>query len=317
MDDFWGNNEKGEGVEDDGGGAHPAGDGPLPSVEESRAETEDYEVAGAIEALYSDGDMEPAAEPPPLSADANRPRWLEFIAVVAIIWAVEVFLGVIVAVVTFAAHGLPEGTSTFVPAPWAIVLTVPISFLVTTGTCWYFAAKRYGRTFADGLYFVPVSAGALRKAAAMGLAWAGMGAVVVFFLSTGESPLAELVVRPDPDDPSRLTMFYPILLVFVLVPVLEELYYRGFIYSVLARVLSVRWAFAITVLWFTLVHVPQLKDDPVGIPVILVMGVLCTWLRIRYESVYPAIVCHFVYNLVLVVLSVIQVTLHNHGYAAL
>lgn len=129
--------------------------------------------------------------------------------------------------------------------------------------------------------------------------------------STGESALADLVIRPSVTDDGKIELYYPILALFVVLAVVEEIYYRGFLFSVFRTMLGTHWAMAIIIAWFGLIHAPQLLGDPMGIPVVFAVGGLFTWLRCKYDSIWPSIACHVAYNTTLIGATIIQVELHN------
>lgn len=249
--------------------------------------------------------------PPELPSGANRPGWLDLAAVLGIVWSVEIFGGVIVALVSIAKNGMPAGPDGLDFEPWAIIATAPLSALATIIACWYFACRRHNRTFRDGLYVGSVPGQVVLSSLVLGLVCAVIGGIVMSFFSTGGSQLESLLLRPSADDPDKMTLFYPLLVLFVLFPVLEELYYRGFLFSVLERLLGLRWSFAIVVIWFGLIHAPQLVGDLAALPVVTVMGVVFTWLRYKHGSILPGIVCHCAYNGVLVTVTVVQVYVQN------
>jgi membrane protease YdiL (CAAX protease family) len=86
-------------------------------------------------------------------------------------------------------------------------------------------------------------------------------------------------------------------------PPFEEMYYRGFLYPIFERKFRPLTAGIIVTLWFTGVHVLQLAKDPIGLVPIFGMSLTATLFRVRTRSLVPAIVIHWVYNGVLVLVS--------------
>jgi membrane protease YdiL (CAAX protease family) len=90
-------------------------------------------------------------------------------------------------------------------------------------------------------------------------------------------------------------------------PLLEELFFRGFMYPVLARRVGAGWAIALTALPFGLVHLPQYGWAWGAALVIVLVGVVCGIVRAATGSVGASVLVHVGYNgaqmLILVVLT--------------
>ena len=81
-----------------------------------------------------------------------------------------------------------------------------------------------------------------------------------------------------------------------IVPVMEELFFRGFLYPVLARRLSMAPAIFTTALCFALIHAPQLARAWGPVLVIFLVGVVLTATRAFTRSVGASILVHMAYN---------------------
>jgi membrane protease YdiL (CAAX protease family) len=90
---------------------------------------------------------------------------------------------------------------------------------------------------------------------------------------------------------------WSILIVCVMPAIFEELAFRGFIQTSLARVLGDRDAIFASALMFAILHLSM-----VSIPHLLVLGIALAVLRLKTKSLYPGMVLHFSHNF-LVVLS--------------
>ena len=84
-----------------------------------------------------------------------------------------------------------------------------------------------------------------------------------------------------------------------LAPLMEELFFRGFLYPALARSLGMYWAILITSVAFALIHSPQLATAWVPLLLILVIGIVLTTLRARTKSLLPGFIVHVAYNFTL------------------
>ena len=81
-----------------------------------------------------------------------------------------------------------------------------------------------------------------------------------------------------------------------LAPLMEELFFRGFLYPVLARRLGVGVAVVLTAIGFGLVHAPQLGRAWGPVLVIFAVGLALTITRAVTKSVAPGFLMHVAYN---------------------
>lgn len=93
-------------------------------------------------------------------------------------------------------------------------------------------------------------------------------------------------------------------------PLMEELFFRGFLYPVLARRWGVFAAVSITSVAFGLVHGAQLAFAPGLILIVFLVGLVLTIVRAKTGSVGSSLVVHISYNSTLVVLGAIA---SRHG----
>jgi membrane protease YdiL (CAAX protease family) len=112
-------------------------------------------------------------------------------------------------------------------------------------------------------------------------------------------PSEEQGLVPDGWDPSRVAPFVAFFLaVTVLAPVVEELTYRGLGMTLLLPYSTVL-AVVVSGLLFGGAH-----GLLVGLPVLVVFGVVNAVLRLRTDSVYPPILVHGAFNAIAMVASV-------------
>ena len=98
---------------------------------------------------------------------------------------------------------------------------------------------------------------------------------------------------------AALTVFI-LLRVCVLVPLAEELLFRGALYAWLRNRCSAAWTIAITSTGFGLMH-----QIPVFIPLAVIVGVAAGWIRENTGSTLVPIAMHAVQNMVVVVVSLL------------
>jgi uncharacterized protein len=81
-----------------------------------------------------------------------------------------------------------------------------------------------------------------------------------------------------------------------LAPLLEELFFRGFLYPVLARRAGVVFAVGVTSITFSLIHAPQLARAWGPVLVVFIIGLVLTVVRAVTKSVAPGFLMHMAYN---------------------
>ena len=79
-------------------------------------------------------------------------------------------------------------------------------------------------------------------------------------------------------------------------PLVEELFFRGFFYPVLARRWGIGWAIFLTALPFALMHMPQYGWAWGALLVIFIVGVVCGAVRAVTKSVGASFLVHVGYN---------------------
>lgn len=127
--------------------------------------------------------------------------------------------------------------------------------------------------------------------------WLGFGVVMLLVLSVLENilpmpkdtPFDKLFARP------RDAYLLAIIAV-TLGPLVEELFFRGFFYPVLARRWGMAWGVFLTALPFALMHMPQYGYAWGALLVILIVGIVCGVVRAVTHSVGASFLVHAGYN---------------------
>ena len=95
-------------------------------------------------------------------------------------------------------------------------------------------------------------------------------------------------------------------------PLMEELFFRGFLYPVLARRLGMGAGVFLTALAFGLIHALQLGFAWAPVLLIFLVGVVLTMVRALTQSVAASFVVHAAYNSTLTVLTFIATDGFSH-----
>jgi len=152
----------------------------------------------------------------------------------------------------------------------------------------------------------------LRRGEATGIAWrpprmqAYFMAAAAAVLAVIFAVLAVAVLPPDPEQltgPTSKLLDVPGLprlvitgLALVGAPVMEEFVFRGAFFAALARGWGAPLAGVIITLVFVALHAPDKIHWWPGFVVIGFLGVLLVLLRLRYKSIWPGMLTHFLYN---------------------
>ncbi len=89
-------------------------------------------------------------------------------------------------------------------------------------------------------------------------------------------------------------------------PLVEEIVYRGILYSAFQRTFNVPIAVSAVTLIFALVHVAQYYPDYGTILAILLLSLILTMIRAKTDNLLPCILFHFVFNGFQSVLLILQ-----------
>jgi membrane protease YdiL (CAAX protease family) len=140
----------------------------------------------------------------------------------------------------------------------------------------------------------PPGAGKIRESALQFLAGGAMLALVVSFaggfLNSKETlPIEELLQ-------ARVSILLFGILGVLVAPLVEETIFRGFLYPVIARRLGVAAGIAITGTLFGLMHAAQLWGGWGQIALLILVGVVLTWVRARTGTVAASYFVHLGYN---------------------
>lgn len=95
---------------------------------------------------------------------------------------------------------------------------------------------------------------------------------------------------------SRMAVYAIVILATFTAPLVEEVVYRGILYSALQRSVGVNWAVVIVTLMFAGVHVPQYLGSPGTILLICLLSLMLTLIRVKTNNLLPCIVMHTIFN---------------------
>jgi len=129
--------------------------------------------------------------------------------------------------------------------------------------------------------------------------------VSTVFPSPTDSPLEKLLTTTE-----SIVVF--VIFGIIVAPLLEEIIFRGFLYTLLADVYSPGVAVPITALLFAGLHLSQLRGNWPAVFLILSVGYVLTMVRKRSNSLIPSVIMHTSYNSMIFGISALS-TLFEHG----
>lgn len=230
------------------------------------------------------------SEPPPgdWRAEPAAEGW-ELLLGLVFIWGSQ-------QIIALAAHllaGLPSGAE---PEgnPVAIGIQTALAHAVTFATVWFLLCRKGGRSMKQAFAWKPVRPLAVLGCVALGAAAAAGVQLLGRLYDAPDTPMARML-----SSPLGLAVMCPMAI--AIVP-FEEIYYRGFIFPALRKLLGAAGAVAVIAVWFGLAHAAQNWGDWAGIGIITLMGLVWTLQRHVSGSLLPGLVTHLAYNLTLIAL---------------
>lgn len=246
-----------------------------------------------------------ALEPQPAGAlaapgiDPNNPPW-------GVLAGILTWLGsVVLLIVMSALVVIPYIISSFKAAPGqdiaqflktdktAVLLQIVSTFpahLLTLLVVWAVVTRFGKRPFWKALgwtwsrnfgFWTSVGVAVALYVVALGLAYLG---------GQHQTALEEMV------NSSRAASYSVAFLAFFTAPLVEELVYRGVLYSAFQKTIGMNWAIVVVLLLFTIIHVPQYWPNYGVIGAIGLLSLSLTLVRAYTGRLLPCFVMHLVFN---------------------
>jgi hypothetical protein len=95
---------------------------------------------------------------------------------------------------------------------------------------------------------------------------------------------------------SRSAVYIVAFIATFTAPIVEEVVYRGVLYSAFQRTLGVPAAFIIVTFMFAVVHVPQYYPSFPTIFLLTLLSLILTGIRVKTGNLLPCIILHTVFN---------------------
>lgn len=229
----------------------------------------------------------------------NDPPWNGWIAL--LVWLMSVLLVVIVPSVVVLAYVAPlrnqfsgqDALIEFVKNdPTAVVLQivaiVPVH-LLTILLAWAVVTKLKTYSFRETLGW---KSGGMRwwHYVLILIAIFTLSAVVMSFFPEADNDLLRIVRS------SRAAVFVIAALATFTAPLVEEVVYRGILYSAFQRSFGIVIAVVVVTALFALVHFPQYWPSYSTLFLLTLLSLILTMVRVRTGNILPCIILHTIFN---------------------
>lgn len=124
--------------------------------------------------------------------------------------------------------------------------------------------------------------------------------IVGYYLPEQENDLTRILKS------SRSAVFLVAFMATFTAPIVEEVIYRGILYSAFQRTFGVGIAVVAVTILFALVHVPQYYPSYSTIFLLLLLSLILTLIRARTGNLLPCIVLHTVFNATQSILLILE-----------
>lgn len=233
--------------------------------------------------------LQPEAEPP----TPNNPPWSSFAAIgVWILSVLAILMFPVFFIVPYILMNRELSLETFQTDNTAILLNIIAiipAHLFTLAVAWFVATKNGKYSLSETLGF---GSGGFRwwYYPAVLIAFFAVAGVVNYFIPEGDNELLKILRS------SRAATYIIVVLATFTAPLIEEVVYRGILYSALQRSIGVGGAVALVTFFFALVHVPQYWGSPGTILLICLLSLVLTLIRWKTDNLMPCIIMHTIFN---------------------
>lgn len=247
----------------------------------------------------------PLPAPPP-SGENPGFDWIDVLLIVAVA-IFSIFLTTAIAVVVvYSAHPSPNDAKDAATNVFVLLPAQLGSYILTVGFMVLLVWVRYRAPFLEAVRWNAPSRRLAYTSVASG---AGLGLMVIAI----EGLLQRWIPKSLPIDEFFRTpssAYAMAVFAILIAPVVEELFFRGFLFSALARPLGPFLAVGLTGGLFALLHGAQLAFAWVPLLLLFVVGATLTLVRARTSSVATTVLMHMSYNAMIFAVTGIA----SHGF---
>ncbi len=185
---------------------------------------------------------------------------------------------------------LPQNTGLYESMSFRTILSYP-SLLLNFYVIYLFVCKMKRKSLKEGFYFIPQNNRVYIKSIFVGI-----------LMPVITSPI---LLKCAPEDFYAQDMISGGGLILVIIgallaPVLEEVFYRGYIFPFFQSKLNSFWGIVIASLFFGLSHYMNIGNTNILVCLFIFYGVVLTLARYFTGSLIPSIIIHMSHNLTLI-----------------
>jgi len=233
----------------------------------------------------------------------NNPPWNGWVAIGY--WVLSVIFIVVVPSAFLIPYVVSQGIdlknreallSFIYNDPTAIVLQlapVILAHILTIGAGWFIVTRFNRYSFRETLGW---KMGGFRwwHAIALTIAFYALGFLMTSIFGRVENEFEKLITG------SRTAVYLVAFLATFTAPLVEEVVYRGVVYSAFQRKFGIAVAIIVVTVLFTVVHVPQYSQNNVpdlaSVFTLLLLSLALTLIRARTGNLLPCVVLHTIFN---------------------
>lgn len=245
-------------------------------------------------------ETEPSPNNPPWNSGVAFLVWLASVALIVILPTIAIGIYVAANKLNFTdREQLLELLKTDINASILQIVAIIPAHLLTLALAWAVATRMNKYSFRQTLGWKFNNFKVWHIIAIIVVIFALAGGLTTYF---GEQDNEFLRILRS----SRTVVILVAILATFTAPVVEEVIYRGILYSALQRTVGVWLAVFLVTLLFAIVHVPQYLPDYVAISMICLLSFVLTMVRVWTNNLLPCIALHFVFNAIQSVLLILE-----------
>jgi membrane protease YdiL (CAAX protease family) len=178
---------------------------------------------------------------------------------------------------------------------------------------WLFRCSKYGKTPREGLALRKVGWKANVGAIFLGMILGTFSYFIALLHSAAQpsvmnnAPITKMITSPG----GQITF----LLLILVAPPCEEIFFRGFLFPVLRNKWGLVAGVVLSSFAFAYIHGYQVNRDVVSLSVIFMIGLVFALERQKFHSTIPSILTHWTYNITVAALGVIVMGLMAFQHA--
>lgn len=256
--------------------------------------------------IYADTLGQQPNHPPFIALNPDNPAWslpralLVWVISVVLLFFLPLFGAIPYGIYKVAQGGSAAGLGADANLIFISILGVLPAHVLTFLMVWFVVSNRGRRPFWQSLgWGWPRNFGPW-KTIGLAVLLLAVGILMTRLLPGADTDLDKII------NSSLKARFTAAFLAAVTAPLVEELIYRGMLYSAFQKVLGITWAVLIVSVLFAGVHVVQYYNNIGVITAVAILSVALTLVRARTGSVLPSYVIHLVFNGIQAVFLVLQ-----------